>query len=273
MFAANSLLFVPGARPERFAKALAAGAGLTVIDLEDSVPAEEKASARAAALAAIARPGGLALRINGLVTAAGIADLTALERAEALPPALLLPMVEDARDVEIVAGVFGARCPALIPLIETPRALRRALAIARAPAVAAVMFGGGDFSAEIGVALAWEPLLVARQQLVLACAEAGVPAIDVPFVRLDDESGLAEECARAAAIGLAAKAAIHPAQIGAIEAAFAPSPAQVNEAAEALRAFDANGGRAIRHDGRMLEAPLVRQYRAILARAKDDADA
>uniref|UniRef100_UPI0035942313 aldolase/citrate lyase family protein n=1 Tax=Blastomonas sp. TaxID=1909299 RepID=UPI0035942313 len=133
--------------------------------------------------------------------------------------------------------------------------------------------GGGDFSAEIGVALAWEPLLTARQQLVLACAEAGVPAIDVPFIKLGDEAGLAEECAKARALGFAAKAAIHPAQVPVIDAAFAPSRAEINEATEALRAFEEGGGRAMRHNGRMLEAPMVKQYRAVLARAKDGIDA
>jgi (S)-citramalyl-CoA lyase len=272
MFAANSLLFVPGSRPERFAKARAAGAGLTVIDLEDAVALGDKDLARAAALGE-APASDLSVRINALGTVAGVADLHALASAPALPATLLLPMVEDARDVELVAQILGERCPQLIPLIETPRGLRNALPIARAPSVSAVMFGGGDFSAELGVALAWEPLLTARQQLLLACAEAKVPAIDVPFVKLDDAKGLEEECARSRAIGFEAKAAIHPNQIAAIEAAFAPSREQVNEAADALRAYEEGGEQAIRHNGRMLEAPLVKHYRAVLARAKDTANA
>lgn len=272
MFAANSLLFVPGSRPDRFAKARAAGAGLTVIDLEDAVAPGDKEVARDAALGEV---GGddLAVRINALGTPAGIADLQVLCAAPTLPASLLLPMVEDARDVELVAEVLGARCPQLIPLIETPRGLRNALAIARSPSVCAVMFGGADFSAELGVALEWEALLTARQQLVLACAEAKVPAIDVPFIRLDDQAGLAEECARSRSIGFAAKAAIHPNQIAAIETAFAPSRDEVAEAAEALRAYEEGGERAIRHKGRMLEAPLVKHYRAVLARSKDTAHA
>jgi citrate lyase subunit beta/citryl-CoA lyase/(S)-citramalyl-CoA lyase len=128
---------------------------------------------------------------------------------------LLVPMVEEAGDLAVIAGALGERCPSLIPLVETPRGLRHSLAIAGHDKVAAVMFGGGDFSGELGVELAWEPLLAARQQLVLACAEARKPAIDVPFVRLEDEAGLAGEAARARAIGFAAKAAIHPAQLAA----------------------------------------------------------
>lgn len=274
MFTATSLLFVPGSRPERFAKASAAGAGLTVIDLEDAVPEGDKHSAREAAMAAVdGSEGDFAIRLNSVATAAGVADLGMLTGVSHLPAVLLVPMVEHPRDLEIIAGVLGPRCPSLVPLIETPRALRKAIAIARAPMVAAVMFGGGDFAAELGVRLAWEPLLAARQQLLLACAEANVPAIDVPFVNLEDEAGLAEECARAKALGFAAKAAIHPAQIGPISTAFAPSEKELNEAAEALRAYEESGERAIRYNGRMLEAPLVKHYRAVLAQAKGNANA
>lgn len=268
MFGFNSLLFVPGSRPDRFAKAKAAGAGLTVIDLEDAVPAGEKAKARDDALAyRDIGEAGWGLRINPVASAAGMADLLALAASDVMPGVVLVPMAEEARDIEIVRSVLGERCPPLIPLTETPRALRNALAIARTNGVAALMFGGGDFSAEIGTKLAWEPLLAARQQLVLACAEAGVPLIDVPFINLDDAGGLALECERAASIGMSAKAAIHPKQVEAIEAAFLPTDEQVNEAAEALRAFADAGERVIAHRGKMLEAPIIKNYRAIIARS------
>lgn len=273
MFAANSLNFVPGSRPEWFAKARAAGAGLTVIDLEDAVAAEAKHTARESSLSAIADDPGLGLRINAVTTRAGIADLHHLADAAAMPAMLLVPMVESAAELAVVRGALGDACPGLIPLIETPRGLRHALAIASAEGVAAVMFGGGDFSGELGVELAWEPLLAARQSLVLACAEAGVPAIDVPWVHLDDEEGLGAECARSRALGFVCKAAIHPRQVPAIEAAFGPSDAEIAEAEEALAAFEAAGGKAIRHKGKMLEAPFIKRYRALLARQERNSDA
>lgn len=265
MFAASSLLFVPGSRPDRFAKARAGGAGLTIIDLEDAVAAADKPAARGAALEEVTRdPRCLAIRINGVATVAGIADLAALAHASTLPETLLVPMVESAEVLRVVAAAFGESCPALIPLVETPRGLRHALEIALAPRVAAVMFGGADFAGELGVELAWEPLLAARGALILACAEARVPAIDVPFVALDDNAGLAEECRRARAMGFAAKAAIHPVQVATIEQLFAPSQCEVEEAQDALDAYRNGGERAIRHRGRMLEAPLIKRYRAIL---------
>ncbi len=274
MFSAASLLFVPGSRPDRFAKAKMGGADLTVIDLEDAVAAQDKITAREAAFAQIAESrAGWAIRINGLTTADGIRDLAALADTDMLPETLLVPMVETASEIDVITGALAGRCPALIPLVETPRGLRHALEIASRDAVTALMFGGGDFSGELGVELAWEPLLAARSQVILACAEAKKPAIDVPFIQLENEAGLIEECARARAIGFAAKAAIHPRQVQAINAAFAPSEAELAEAREAIAAYEEGGGRAIRFKGRMLEAPFVKKYRAVLAQAQEHTDA
>jgi citrate lyase subunit beta/citryl-CoA lyase/(S)-citramalyl-CoA lyase len=267
VFTCASLLFVPGSRPDRFSKAKAGGAGLTVIDLEDAVASGDKMTARDAALDQISTgEGGWAIRINAVTSAAGVQDLAALTKARDRPEMLLVPMVESASELDVVAGALGEDCPELIPLVETPKGLRHALEIALHRAVSAMMFGGGDFSGELGVELEWEPLLGARHAFVLACAEARKPAIDVPYVTLDDEAGLAEESAKARALGFAAKAAIHPRQVPAIERAFAPSESEVAEAREALAAYEAGGCRAIRFRGRMLEAPFVKKYRAIIAR-------
>lgn len=264
-----SLLFVPGARPERFAGALASGADVICIDLEDAVRADGKDAARAAAIAAIGPR--IAIRVNGVRTRPGLADLLALAAAPALPDLVLVPMLESAEEMAIVAAVLGTGAR-LVPLIETSRGLAAAPAIAAAPGVVAMMFGGGDLSAELGVALAWEPLAVARGLFVLACAGAGVPAIDVPFIALDDADGLAQEARRAGAIGFQAKAAIHPAQLDAIHAALRPDAATIDEARAALAAFAAGDGGAVRHDGRMLEAPVMRRYHKILAMAGNDGE-
>lgn len=269
----SSLLFVPGAKPDRFAKALASEADAVCIDLEDSVPHDGKAAARVAAVEALAAGDArLVLRINSLRTRAGFDDMLALADAPRLPALLLMPMVESAAEVEIAASVLGERAPALVPLIETVRGLRAAPAIASAPQVGAMMFGGGDFAAELGVSLAWEPLRSARGAFVMACAEAGVPAIDVPYIALEDEAGLRAEAEAAKELGFAGKAAIHPAQVAAINATFRPTDAEVAEAEEAQKLFDAAGGAAIRFKGRMLEAPIMRRYQRILAmRSKKDA--
>ena len=275
MFAVSSLLFVPGSRPDRFAKARGSDAGVTVIDLEDAVSSDDKDTARASALSQFANneTAGWGLRMNAVDTAEGICDLAALIHAKTLPPFLLLPMVESVVEVEVVYKALGDRCPGLIPLIETPKGLRHSHEIAAAKGNAAMMFGGGDFSGELGVDLAWEPLLTARQQFVFACSEHKLPAIDVPFVKLDDDEGLAEECCRAESIGFDAKAAIHPRQIPVIETAFEPGEEAVNAAADALRAYEDAGEKAIRYKGQMLEAPLVKKHRATLARKERNSHA
>jgi citrate lyase beta subunit len=272
----QSLLFVPGSRPDRFAAALASGADAVCIDLEDSVPAQDKAAAREAAMAAIAadESGQLILRCNGLGTLDGVQDLgaiaSAIARGANAPPLLLLPKVENAEQLTVLAQLSSDRL-GLVPLIESPRGLRAAAVIGAVPGVAGMMFGGGDLSAELGVEFAWEPLSVARGLFVLACAEAGVPAIDVPWIRLDDAEGLADETRRAKTLGFTAKAAIHPAQIPAIHAVMRPTSDEIEEARAAAFAFAEAGGAAVRFRGRMLEAPVMRRYRRILEQERHHA--
>ena len=261
-----TVLFVPGSKPERIAKALASEASVVCIDLEDSVPPPDKGRARVAALAAIsAGERRLALRINGIATRAGLEDLLALADAKTLPSLLFVPMVNSAAEVAIVAAVLGAGTPGIVPLIETVKGLSAAPEIAAASGVVAMMFGGGDFAAELGVQLAWEPLLAARGAFVLACAGAGLPAIDVPFIGLEDVEGLLAETRAAKALGFSAKATIHPAQVQPVNSVLRPTPEEVAEAEEAARVFAEAGGAAVRFRGRMLEAPIMRRYQRILA--------
>jgi citrate lyase beta subunit len=265
MIAIQSMLFVPGSRPERFAKALASGADCVCIDLEDAVPAEQKLAARQAAIEAVGGEPRLAIRINGLATRNGLEDLLSLADARSRPALVFMPKVESPAEVDIARSVLCDEKVNFVPLIESVRGMKAAGQIAGAPGVAMLMFGGGDFSAELGVDLAWEPLLHARFQIVQACAGAGIPALDVPFIAIDDEVGLRAECARAKALGFAAKAAIHPGQIGPIHSVFRPSRAEIEEAREAEAAFAASGGAVVRFKGKMLEAPVIRRYRQILA--------
>jgi citrate lyase beta subunit len=261
----SSLLFVSAATPARIVKALDSDADTVCVDLEDSVAAEAKASARVDALGSLGTSPRLSLRINPLGTTEGLRDLLALADHAARPSLLLLPKVESPVEVRIVASVLPG--VALIPLIETPAGLRETARIAAEPSVAAMMFGGGDMSAELGVELAWEPLLAARGAFLLGCAEAGKPAIDVPFLNLSDADALADETRRAKAIGFQAKAAIHPSQIDVINRVLRATDAEVAEAREAVAAFAAGGGGAIRFKGRMLEVPVMRRFQRILAQA------
>ena len=261
----QSMLFVPGNRPERFAKALASGADSVCIDLEDAVPEAEKGKARAAAIEAVGSDPRLAIRINAVTTRYGLHDLLAIAESAYRPGLIFLPMVEHAAEVALASKAIGDNGVRFVPLIETVLGIENAGSIAADPWVEMLMLGGADLSAQLGVALAWEPLLLARSQLVMAAAGAGKRAIDVPYIHFDDEKGLVEESRRAKALGFAAKAAIHPAQIAAIHSVFRPTAIEIAEAEEAELAFAAANGAALRFKGKMLEAPVMARYRQILS--------
>lgn len=270
-FSFHSILFVPGSRPDRFAKAAQSGADAICIDLEDAVAAADKDDARHAAIAALREldPSRTAIRINGLKTHHGLADLLALRQSAIRPSWLFMPMVESGHEPLQASGILDDPGVGLVPLIETVAGVDGARDIAGAPSVGALMFGGGDFSAQLGVAMDWEPLLAARSRIVMACAAANIAAIDVPFIKVDDQVGLEAETRRSKALGFAAKALIHPAQVGPVNAVMRPTDAELDEARAAIKAYEAGGRRAIRHNGQMLEAPVVaRYYRLIEAQGR-----
>ena len=190
MIGFTNFLFVPGNRPERFEKAASAGADMICIDLEDSVPAGDKDTSRKSVLEAICSldRSKTAVRINGLKVPAGLSDLLALADCDESPALVFLPMIESSAEVEIAHAILGDKVDGLIPLVETVKGLRAGDDIAASEGVAGMMFGGGDFSAELGTKLEWEPLLVARSQFVMCCASANVPAIDVPYIDMDNDN-------------------------------------------------------------------------------------
>lgn len=262
----RSLLFVPGSRPDRFDKALSSSVAYVCIDLEDAVAGDDKHDARQTTMAWLAENPDprIALRINTLASRDGILDLLALEALVA-SPLILVPKIESAEELRIATAILAYRDPTFVPLIETVRGIANAAEIACTPSCAALMFGGADYAAELGVAPAWEPLLAARHAIVAAGARGSLPVIDMPWLDIRDEIGLGQEAHRARALGFLAKAAIHPTQIDPIEAAFRPSGAEIAHASAAVKHFDEAGGRAIKFEGELLDAPVVKRYRRVLA--------
>jgi len=266
----QSLLFVPGDRPERFDKALASNAHVVCIDLEDAVGPERKSLARQSTLDYLDRSSSdrLAVRINRLTTHQGLRDILSLCEARTQPRLLLLPKVESVVELEIVTDAFKSPQIGLIPLIESVKGLREVATISAARACAALMFGGHDFAGELGVATEWEPMLLARLTIVQACAAAGVPAIDAPSLEIQDEKALEKEARRCKVLGFTAKAAIHPAQIPLLHRVFQPTDKEIAEAQDAINVFRSTDGSAVQFRGRLLDKPMMRRYELILARAK-----
>lgn len=269
-FTARTMLFVPGHRADRFDKAAASGADAVCIDLEDAVPGAQKAAAREAVLGYLARCSASAfvcLRINALHTAEGLRDLLALADSPAVPAAVLLPKTQSPDELRLASAVCGHDRQRWVPLIESALGLQRLGDIAlQAPDLSALMFGGADFSADIGAAFSWEALLHARQQIVVAAALARVPAIDVPFLDIADGAGLVAETRRVAALGFACKAAIHPSQVNAIQSALTPTEAELAKATRIVEGARAATGGAFVIDGRMVDAPVLAAAERVLAR-------
>jgi citrate lyase beta subunit len=265
----RSLLFVPGSRPERVAKALAAGADAVVVDLEDAVAPSAKDEARAAVLSELNSDGRFAVRVNPLETEWGRDDADALAGHGHRPAFVMLPKAESAGQVDMLNTALGDQAGSgIVPIIESALGLKNAWDICAAEGVTAVLFGGGDMAADLGVAMDWEPLLFARAQVVAACAAAGVPAIDVPYLDVKDEAGLIAETERVKALGYQAKACIHPAQVRPVSAVFTPSEADISQAERVIAALDEAGGGAALLDGKLIEAPIIRRARRVLEAAR-----
>jgi (S)-citramalyl-CoA lyase len=267
----RSWLFTPGTRPDRFDKAAVSGADVSIIDLEDAVAPADKAKARQTALAHLAQPAagscGRALRMNGLDTRFGLADLQAFLDSSARPDFLVLPKTESAAHLQILDRLLAeaGKATRLVALIESAQGLAACEAIAASTLrLEALLFGAADMSADLGAGTAWAPLAYARSRLVAACALAGVPAIDAPFFDVKDHEGLTRETSQAVDLGFAGKAAIHPSQIAAINAALTPRPEDV-ERARAVLAENAKGVGVV--DGQMVDEAVARKARRILIAA------
>ena len=179
----------------------------------------------------------------------------------------MLPKVEHVEELRIASSVCLRR-ERWIALIETALGMTHVEEIAAgAPDLAALMLGGADYAADIGAAFAWEPLLAARQRLVQAAALRRVPAIDVPFLDVRDETGLAEETRRIGHLGFSCKAAIHPSQVGTISATLRPSEVEVARARRVVEAMARSDGGVILLAGEMLDEPVLRAAQRVLERA------
>ncbi|NEW26664.1 CoA ester lyase [Nocardia cyriacigeorgica] len=261
---AATLLFVPADRPERFAKAAAAGADLVVLDLEDAVAPENKASARRHAADWVAAGHRCAVRVNAAGTPWHDAELAVLAPARC---AVMLPKAEDPAIVRRVAQVLGPDVP-LIALIETARGVLEAARIAAVARVRRLALGTFDLAAELGIDPADRAALSAtRQQLVLAAAAAGLPGpIDGVTAAIDDAERLTDDTRYGARLGFAGKLCIHPRQLAPVAAALRPSERELIWAVRVIDAVEAGSGVAV-VDGTMVDKPVVDRAQRILARA------
>jgi (S)-citramalyl-CoA lyase len=274
----RNLLFVPGSRPDRFAKALAQRPDMVTVDLEDAVIPAHKDDARTKAMALFdARPEGpgdgpeRVVRINPLRTPFGLKDLLALIEHPTPPDGVMLPKVDSADEVRIVDALLqrAARPIGLHVIIESNAGLDQALAIAGAcGSMRSLLFGGVDMAAELGAAMDFTSMLYPRSRVVHAAASFGLDAIDVPWLDLEDTEGLREECRLVQALGFTGKATIHPRQLPVVNEVFTPDAGRIAWARRVIEAFEHAPDGLVVLDGKLVEIPVVRSASRTLAIAR-----
>ena len=268
---ARSMLFVPGNRPERFEKAVRSGADVVVLDLEDSVPPSEKASARLAIarewqrLQILNRP--LVVRINALDTPTGEADVAWLA-ALPLVAAVMIPKADSPAALErLNRDLHGV---ATLPLIESAAGYTSLPGLGGAAGVVRLIVGHIDFMADTGLLCGEDEAELAPLRFAVAMAtrlNRLAPPVDGVTVSIGDANRLRADVRRALRFGFAGKLCIHPAQIDGVHEGFRPSDDELAWALKVIAANAASGGAAVQVDGRMVDLPIVLQARRIAARA------
>lgn len=256
-----------------YPKALASGADIVCVELEDGIAPKDKALARKHAMALFETPqkqDGIEriVRINCLREAFGLADVQAVIDAHSPPPALMLPKVRTPDEVIWLDTILSERGhdTRLHIIIETNQGLEAAYEIAQcSDRIDAIFFGGVDMAAELRCKNAWEPMLYARSRVVHAAAAAGLDVIDVPFLDLEDPEGMKVAAMQARDLGFSGKGSIHPKQIAALNEVFTPDEETVARARRILKTFEEADTGLVVIDGKLIEKPVLRDMHRIVA--------
>jgi citrate lyase subunit beta/citryl-CoA lyase len=262
----RTYLFVPGDRPDRFAKAQASGAGLVILDLEDAVAMDGKDAARGRVAEALSRGDWPAcIRINGSDTPWFVDDLGLLS----LPgvAAVMLPKAADIDALDVVRDAARPGVP-LIPIIETAQGLAAARALGSCPGVQRLAFGSVDFQVDLGIEGDGLELLFARSQLVLASRLAGIGApVDGVTLAVNDTAQAHADAVAARRLGFGGKLCIHPAQVAPVDEAFRPDAGTLAWARGVLQTVAGATAGALSYEGKLVDKPVVDRARAVLALA------
>jgi citrate lyase subunit beta/citryl-CoA lyase len=253
-------LFVPADRPERFEKAMAAGADAVIIDLEDAVAPTAKVAARQMLVASLkgASPCPVFIRVNAIGTEWHDGDLAAVASLDAT--GVLLPKAESANGIEVVRRTLDGK--AVVAIIESAAGL--AIVEDISTAADRLAFGSIDFAADLGCAHSRDALLLARSRIVLAARLASKPApIDGVTQAIRDEAEIEGDARYGVSLGFGGKLLIHPAQIVPARRGMAPTERDVEWA---MKVVDISpDGAAVAVDGGMVDAPVLARARQIIA--------
>lgn len=268
----RSLLFVPGLRPDRFAKALNAGADIVCVDIEDAVALPRKQEARELTMPLFATPAPdnveTMVRINPLSSEEGLKDILALKQCEVPPAAIMIAKPGSAAEIELYDELLSGNCAGIRfhVIIESTDGLANVDDIARSSdRIDSLLFGAVDMSADLRAAKKWETMLYARSRVVHAAARYDHDLLDVPWLDLDDQDGLVVEAQASNELGFTGKASIHPKQVPIINKVFSPSAEDVERARRIVAEFANNTTGLLVIDGELIERPVLRTMHRILA--------
>ncbi len=264
----RSALYMPGANTRALEKARTLDADALILDLEDAVAPDAKDAARANIVAAVGAGGyghrELTIRVNGLATPWGAADINAVGSVAAAAgiSAVVVPKIDSASDVHAVLAALdaaGAPQVGIWAMLETPIALQRAFEICSAsPRMTVAVMGTNDLAKELrcGLVAGRTPLMFALGTCVAAARAAGKVILDGVYNAIDDAEGFASECGQGAQLGFDGKTLIHPSQLGPCNEAFSPSADEIANAHRVIEAYEAakaEGKGVVTVDGKMVE--------------------
>ena len=263
----RSFIFTPGLKPEMFPKAIASGADMVCIELEDGIAIKDKNEARKNTIEALetleVKSGvELVVRVNCQRTKFGLLDLEAFISAKTKVKAIMLPKVKTPDEIAFIDDLL-TDCGLdtdLHVIMETNEALESIYEIANASKrIVALYFGGVDMAAELRVPNEYKNLIYARSKLVHAGASVGVDVIDVPYLDLEDMNGMKKEAELVKNLGFTGKGSIHPKQINILNEIFTPTKEEINKAKKIVDQFnDSNTGLVV-IDGKLIEKPVLRE--------------
>ena len=272
----RSFIFTPGLKPEMFPKALASGADMVCIELEDGIAPKDKQDARIKTLKIFEKKQAedgveRIVRINSMRERFGLEDVQAILQTDNPPPSLMMPKVKTPDEVIILDQLLTERghSTKLHVIIETNEALECAFEIARcSQRIEAMFFGGVDMAAELRCKNDWDYLLYARSRVVHAAAAAGLDVIDVPYLNLEDIDGLAVLARQAKELGFSGKGSVHPKQIRTLNEIFTPSDEEIMRARKIIKTFEEARTGLVVIDGKLIEKPVMREMYRINSIAK-----
>ena len=246
-------IFIPANRLEWVEKTFDKGADAVIIDLEDSVPEDQKKETRANLLTFLQTHNfnkTILVRVNPVDSEIGKDDMKVLIEVSSKIDAFMLPKIES-------INLLNDLPNNLVVLIETPKSVHNLEEIACHKHVIGIALGGADLSASLGSDMSWNSLLFTRSKIILQAAINDLFTIDSPFMNIEDISSLENESSLSKGLGFDGKAAIHPDQIKPINHSFFPNENDIQEAKEVIKAFNASQEAVITYKGKMIDMPII----------------